>query len=98
MRQATVIDQEDFTIRVRQTTAPQQIAQAIRVAIFEEHRMPIVRAVGVNAVAQSCKGIAIARGFVATAGFDLYCTIGFADVIGDSGEKISAQAFHLFVR
>jgi stage V sporulation protein SpoVS len=98
VRRATVLDQEEFIIRVKNITSPQQVAQTIRVAIFNEHRMPIIRAIGVQAVAQACKGIAIARGHVATQGFDLCCTIGFADVTGDDGQQISAQSFHLFVR
>jgi len=91
-------NQDEFTIRVRTNSPVQQVANSIRVAIFEEHKMPIIRAVGAGAVAQACKGIAIARGLVATQGFDLGCNIGFVNIIGEGGEEITAQTFHLFVR
>jgi stage V sporulation protein S len=93
-----LINQDDVTIRVRPTSPTQQIANSIRIAIFEEHQLPILRAIGAGAVAQACKGIAVARGYVATQGFDLGVNIGFANVISDKGEEISAQTFHLFLR
>ena len=60
--------------------------------------MPIVRAIGAGAICQAVKGIAIARGLVATRGRDLATTIGFDTIMGDSGNEISAQTFHLFLR
>ena len=60
--------------------------------------MPVIRAIGAGAVAQACKGIAIARGYVAVRGLDLATTIGFETVPGDSGQDISAQVFRLFLR
>ena len=92
------MNQDEVTIRVRTNSPVQQVANSIRIAIFEEHKMPILRAIGAGAVAQACKGIAIARGFAATQGIDLATTIGFTEVTGDSGEEIVAQTFHLFVR
>lgn len=84
-------------LRVSPTTPPQAIAQSINRAI-SEGGPPVVRAIGAGAVAQACKGIAIARGIVATRGRDLATTIGFDTVTGDSGQEISAQTFHLFLR
>ena len=97
-RADVLINQDESTIRVRTNSPTQQIANSIRIAIFDEHRMPIVRAIGAGAVAQACKGIAVARGYVATQGFDLGANIGFTNVINDDGEEITAQTFHLFVR
>jgi stage V sporulation protein S len=85
-------------MRVAATTAPQAVASSINRAIFDQNQMPVVRAVGAGAVAQACKGIAIARGLVATRGRDLATTIGFDTITGDSGDEISAQTFHLFLR
>lgn len=85
-------------IRVSSTTPPQAVANSIHKAIFDQHTMPIVRAIGASAVCQTCKGIAIARGLVATRGRDLATTIGFDTIKGDSGNDISAQTFHLFLR
>ena len=90
--------EEGFMMRVSATTPPQAIAGSIRAVIFEENQMPIVRAVGAGAVAQACKGIAIARGYVATRGRDLAVNIGFDTIAGDQGQDISAQTFHLFLR
>ena len=96
---ATVLeDRDEYTIRVKTTASPQQIAATIRHAIIEEHKMPILRAIGAGAVAQACKGIAIARGSIATQGFDLATTVGFAKVTGDDGTEINSQTFHLFLR
>ena len=83
---------------MRTNSPVQQVANSIRIAIFEEHKMPIIRAVGAGAVNQACKGIAVARGLVATQGFDLGTNIGFTNVLNDQGEEITAQTFHLFVR
>ena len=95
---ATTTDQVDNLMRVSATTPPQAVASSINRAIFEENRMPVVRAIGAGAVAQAVKGIAIARGLVATRGRDLATTIGFDTITGDSGNEISAQTFHLFLR
>ena len=93
-----VAEVEESLMRVSATTAPQAVASSINKTIFNQNQMPVVRAVGAGAVAQACKGIAIARGLVATRGRDLATTIGFDTIVGDSGEEISAQTFHLFLR
>ena len=85
-------------MRVSSTTPPQAVASSINRAIFDQNQTPVISAIGAGAVAQACKGIAIARGLVATRGRDLATTIGFDTVKGDSGTDISAQTFHLFLR
>jgi len=85
-------------MRVSASSPPQAVAGSIRALIFDENQMPIIRAIGAGAVAQACKGIAIARGYVATRGFDLGTAIGFETVLGDNGNDISAQTFHLYMR
>ena len=91
-------DQVENLMRVSATTPPQAVASSINKAIFEQNQMPIVRAIGAGAICQAVKGIAIARGLVATRGRDLATTIGFDTITGDSGSEISAQTFHLFLR
>lgn len=91
-------DQVENLMRVSATTPPQAVASSINRAIFEQNQMPIVRAIGAGAICQAVKGIAIARGLVATRGRDLATTIGFDTITGDSGNEISAQTFHLFLR
>lgn len=92
------IDVTENVMRVSASSSPQAVAGSIRAVIFEDNRMPVVRAVGAGAVAQACKGIAIARGYVATRGHDLGVNIGFDTIPGDQGQDISAQTFHLFLR
>ena len=94
----TATDQVENLMRVSATTPPQAVASSINKAIFEQNQMPIVRAIGAGAICQAVKGIAIARGLVATRGRDLATTIGFDTITGDSGNEISAQTFHLFLR
>lgn len=95
---AVASDQVENLMRVSATTPPQAVASSINKAIFEQNQMPIVRAIGAGAICQAVKGIAIARGLVATRGRDLATTIGFDTITGDSGNEISAQTFHLFLR
>lgn len=97
-RADVLVNQDEYTIKVGADSQVQKVANSIRIAIFGEHKMPIVRAVGAGGVNQACKAIAIARGLVATQGFDLGVNIGFADVTGDDGSVITAMVFHLFVR
>jgi stage V sporulation protein S len=87
-----------YMMRVSASSSPQAIAGSIRAVIFENKQMPTIRCVGAGAVGQACKGIAIARGYVATSGLDLATTIGFETIVGDTGEDISAQVFRLFTR
>ena len=94
----TATDQVENLMRVSATTPPQAVASSINKAIFDQNQMPIVRAIGAGAICQAVKGIAIARGLVATRGRDLATTIGFDTITGDSGNEISAQTFHLFLR
>jgi stage V sporulation protein S len=94
----TATEQAENLMRVSATTPPQAVAQSINKAIFDQNQMPVVRAIGAGAICQAVKGIAIARGLVATRGRDLATTIGFDTIMGDSGSEISAQTFHLFLR
>ncbi len=92
------VDDDRTLMRVSGSSSPQAVAGSIRAVIFDDNRMPVIRAIGAGAVAQTCKGIAIARGYVATRGLDLATTIGFDTVPGDQGQDVSAQVFRLFMR
>lgn len=85
-------------MRVGAASPPQAVASSIQRSIFDESHLPTIRAIGAGAVAQACKGIAIARGHVAVRGLDLGVAIGFDNVAGDNGMEISAQTFRLFLR
>ena len=88
----------DGMILVKRTTPPQALAVSIRGYVLQELKMPMVRAIGVGAVNQACKGIAVARGYLAPHGVDLACNIGFENVIGFDGSEISAMTFRMFMR
>lgn len=98
MRTMSQDNHEGHLMKVGASTPPQAVANSIARSIFDESKFPVMRAVGAGAVAQACKGIAIARGIVAPKGLDLACTIGFDTVKGDNGQDISAQTFHLHPR
>lgn len=85
--------QEGF-LRVSGQSNAQSVAAAIAHAIYD-HRQVTVRAVGAAAVNQSVKAIAIARGFVATRGLDLYDRPGFVTIEGKDGGEISAIIFNI---
>lgn len=89
---------EEFLMRVSSSSPVQAVANSIAKSIFESHHFPVIRAIGAGAVAQACKSIAIARGIVAPKGMDLGCIIGFDSIVGNQGEEISAQIFHLYAR
>jgi stage V sporulation protein S len=89
---------EDNLMKVSATTPPQAVASSIAKCIFESSQFPVLRAIGAGAVAQACKGVAIARGIVAPRGLDLACTIGFDTITGENGQEISAQVFFLHAR
>jgi stage V sporulation protein S len=89
---------EKNLMRVSASSPPQSVANSIARTIFDTSEFPVIRAIGAGAVAQACKGIAIARGIVAPKGLDLSCVIGFDTVQGNEGQEISAQTFFLHAR
>jgi stage V sporulation protein SpoVS len=93
----SIFEQHDV-MKVGATSVPQAVASSINRFILDELQMPVLRAIGAGAVAQACKGIAIARGIVAVRGVNLSCDIGFDNVFNERGEEISAQTFRLFLR
>lgn len=75
------------------TSNPAKVAGAIAGVIREKGRVEL-QAIGVQAVNQTMKAIAIARGYVAPQGMDLICTPFFMDVeIG--GEDRTALRFRV---
>jgi len=94
----TGVTTEETLMKVSASTPPQAVASSIAKSIFDSSQFPVLRAIGAGAVAQACKGIAIARGIVAPRGLDLACTIGFDTIKGEGGQDISAQVFFLYAR
>lgn len=78
-------------LKVAADSNPSSVAGSI-VHCMQEGKKVRVSAVGASAVNQAAKAVAIARGFVASQGWDLFCKIGFIDVfIG--GEKKTGLEF-----
>lgn len=85
----------DEVIRVGGGSDPSAVASAISNAFYERQEVTL-RAVGASAVNQASKSIAIARGYIAPRGLDLYCRLGFSNVPSRDGkETISALVFRL---
>jgi stage V sporulation protein S len=85
------VSSEEPFLRVSAGSNPQSVASAIAHAIYE-NRSVKMRAVGAGAVNQSCKAMAIARGYVAPRGLDLTFKIGFTTIESRDGQ-ISAMVF-----
>ena len=87
----------DDVLKVSGSSNPQSVGSILARAVIAGH-LPKVRAIGASAVNQAAKAAAIARGFVAPRGIDLYFIIGFDDIIGENGESISAISFKPVLR
>ena len=87
--------EEDF-LRVSSSSNAQSVASAISHALYNSPEVKI-RAIGASAINQAVKAMAIARGFVAPRGLDLYCKPGFATVESRDGE-ISAIVFTIYTQ
>lgn len=75
-------------LKVSASSKPGLVAGALA-AIIREQGSVEMQTVGAGALNQAIKAIAIARGFVAPSGIDIYCIPAFADIeIG--GEKRTA--------
>lgn len=85
------VSSEEPFLRVSAGSNPQSVASAIAHAIYENRQVKL-RAVGAGAVNQSCKAMAIARGYVAPRGLDLTFKIGFTTIESRDGQ-ISAMVF-----
>ncbi len=84
-------------LKVSGSSNPQSVGSILARSIVAGH-LPKIRAIGASAVNQGAKAAAIARGFVAPRGIDLYFIIGFDDIIGENGESISAISFKPVLR
>ncbi len=66
-------------LRVSSDSSPTSVAGAIAGFIKEEGEVDL-QGIGAGAVNQATKAIAIARGYVASNGYDLICIPAFVDV------------------
>ncbi len=83
-------------LKVSSKSSPNAVAGALAGIIREQGAVEI-QTVGAGALNQAVKAIAIARGYIAPSGLDLYCTPSFSSVrIADSEDE--KTAIHLVVR
>lgn len=75
-------------LKVSSKSNPNSVAGALA-GVVRGARAVEVHVVGAGALNQAMKAVAIARGFMAPAGLDLWCTPSFADITID-GESRTA--------
>jgi stage V sporulation protein S len=78
------------TLRVSAKSAPNSVAGALA-AILRERGSVEMQTIGAGAVNQAIKAVAIARGFMAPAGLELYCIPSFADVTVNGQERTAIK-------
>ena len=86
------------TLRVSSTSNPSATAGAIANGVREcgESELQVI---GPRAVNQAVKAIAIARGYVAPSGVDLYCIPGFIKIqVAESEQERTAIHFSIRAR
>jgi len=83
-------------LKVSSQSDPSATAGAIANGVRERGEAQI-EVIGPRAVNQAIKAIAIARGFVAASGVDLYCVPSFR-TLSVEGEEEEKTAIHLDVR
>ena len=81
-------------LKVSGSSNPQKLGSAIAHALAQ-HNGIFVQAVGASAVNQAVKAIAIARGYIAPMGRDLFVKPGFTTVQSKDGD-ISAIRFGVY--
>jgi len=87
----------DDVIKVSGSSSPSSVGSILARAVVAG-QTPCVRAIGAGAVNQATKACAIARGFVSPRAIDLTYIIGFDDIVGDSGDTISAMVWKPVIR
>lgn len=78
------------TLRVSAKSVPNSVAGALA-AILRERGSVEMQTIGAGAVNQAIKAVAIARGFMAPAGLELYCIPSFADVTVNGQERTAIK-------
>jgi len=77
-------------LRVSSDSSPTSVAGAIAGFIKEEGEVDL-QGIGAGAVNQATKAIAIARGYVASNGYDLICVPAFVDVEIDGKQRTAIR-------
>ena len=79
-------------LKVGSRSDPNKVAGALAGCIRESLRAEI-QTIGAGALNQAVKAIAIARGYLAPAGLDVWCYPAFVDVEIDGAERTAIKLF-----
>lgn len=84
-------------LKVSSKSRPKAVAGALA-TVAERDKKVVLHAIGAGAVNQAVKAIAIARGFVAPRGLDLFAVIAFSsieieDAAGEMSERTGIKFF-----
>lgn len=79
-------------LKVRSGSDPNKVAGALAGTIREQRRAEI-QTIGAGALNQAVKAIAIARGYLAPSGIDLWCYPAFVDINIDGAERTGIKLF-----
>jgi len=71
---------------------PNKVAGALAGTIRESHKAEI-QTIGAGALNQAIKAIAIARGYLAPAGVDIWCYPAFVDIEIEGAERTGIKLF-----
>lgn len=77
-------------LKVSSKSKPNSVAGALANTLKERNVVEI-QAIGAGALNQAIKAIAIARGYVAPTGKDLYCVPAFSDILIDGEERTAIK-------
>ncbi|MDZ7672384.1 MAG: stage V sporulation protein S [Halanaerobiales bacterium] len=77
-------------LKVAANSSPNSVAGALA-GVIREEGMAELQAIGAGALNQGIKAVAIARGFVAPSGIDLYCVPAFIDIEIDGEERTAIK-------
>lgn len=78
-------------IKVSSKSAPQKVAGALANLFRDSSDSVEMQAIGAGALNQAIKGVAIARGYVAPTGKNLYCIAAFTDIKVDGEERTAIK-------
>lgn len=69
-------------IRVSSSSKPSKVAGALT-SLLRENQSVQIQVIGAAALNQAMKAIAIARGYIAPGGYEIYCVPSFYDLMID---------------
>ena len=78
------------TLKVGTKSNPNSVAGALA-NVFKDKDMVEIQAIGAGAINQAIKAIAIARGYVAPTGKNIFCIPAFTDIVIDGDERTAIK-------